>query len=96
MDTFVGNFGNYYENFQVQGREPTTFFFDFLDDVHKQYENADTTEYRTLIRQFNKIKQVFVQKLGANLNNPMIKTLFAELQSQLDKAKIVLGDDEDQ
>ena len=65
----------------MQGREPATFFFDFLDDVHKQYENADTNEYRTLIRQFNKIKQTFVKKLGGNLDNPMIKTLFTELQS---------------
>lgn len=56
LDTFVENFGGYYENFQLEGRNPGSLLFGFIDDVQKQYTGSDNKEYRTLLRQFKKIQ----------------------------------------
>ena len=35
LDTFSGNFGQYYEQFQLNGKEPSILFVNFIDDVAK-------------------------------------------------------------
>lgn len=50
LDTFSGNFDQYYEQFQLTNREPASFFMNFIEDVQQQYQHGDTEEYRTLIR----------------------------------------------
>ena len=41
LDTFVQNFDRYYEKFLVEGKDPMMFFFEFIEDVKKQYEDTD-------------------------------------------------------
>ena len=67
LDTFSGNFGQYYEQFQLTNREPASFFMNFIDDVQAQYKQGNTEEYRTLIRQFKKIQLEFGKRLSSNL-----------------------------
>ncbi len=52
LDTFTNNFDSYYENFNSQSKEPLVLLTGFIQDVEKQYENADTQECRKLLRQF--------------------------------------------
>ena len=86
LDTFVENFGGYYENFQLEGRNPGSLLFGFIDDVQKQYTGSDNKEYRTLLRQFKKIQQEFGKKLSTNLQNPILKDLYKHLEGQINKA----------
>lgn len=37
LDTFTDNFNGYYEDFCVTGKNPTSLFVNFIDDVQKQY-----------------------------------------------------------
>ena len=76
LDTFTGNFDNYYQNFNVNGKEPVSLLLDFIQDVEAQYKDVDNSECRTLLRQFKKIQGEFAKRLGTKLDNPVVKSLY--------------------
>ncbi len=70
LDTFTDNFDEYYEQFQLNGKEPSVLFVNFIDDVSKQYQNTDTQKSRVILNQFKRIQKEFGKKLGTQINNP--------------------------
>lgn len=49
LDTFTDNFDQYYEQFQLNNKEPSILFVNFIDDVSKQYQNTDTQKSRVIL-----------------------------------------------
>ena len=70
LDTFTDNFDQYYEQFQLNGKEPSILFVNFIDDVAKQYQDSDQQSSKVILGQFKRIQKEFGKKLGTQINNP--------------------------